>query len=144
MNMNSWTKAASRWISSSLPSEQWIRQPRYINDSATSTSFSWSLIRWHGASWLPLLKNWGPKTCEKRNFGQFCATSDFDREYLRTKATYPKSENYRTYSDSSCVWWKKSGELWSTIYREFDVSLDPLTCTTITQVLRLQPRFWSN
>jgi len=31
--------------------------------------------------------------------------------------------------DSSCVLWKKSGELWSTNYRDLDVSLDPLKCT---------------
>ena len=32
-------------------------------------------------------------------------------------------------SDSSCVWRKKSGELWSTNYKELHVSLDPLKCT---------------
>jgi len=26
----------------------------------------------------------------------FCTTSDFDREYLRNEATYPKSEDIRT------------------------------------------------
>jgi len=28
------------------------------------------------------------------NFGQFCITSDFHREYLRKEATYPKSERH--------------------------------------------------
>jgi len=32
-------------------------------------------------------------------------------------------------NDSSCVQWKKSGERWSTNYRVFDVSLDPLKQT---------------
>ena len=32
-NMASWTKVARRLISSSLPPEQWIREPRYTNDS---------------------------------------------------------------------------------------------------------------
>ena len=27
-----------------------------------------------------------------QNFRQFLTTSDFDREYLRNEATYPKSE----------------------------------------------------
>jgi len=31
-----------------------------------------------------------------QNFGQFCTTSDFDREYLRNEATYPKSEKLQT------------------------------------------------
>jgi len=28
-----------------------------------------------------------------QNFGQFCTTSDFDREYFQNAATYQKSEN---------------------------------------------------
>ena len=35
-------------------------------------------------------KKWGAKNMQ--NFGRFCTTSDFDREYLRNDATYPKSE----------------------------------------------------
>ena len=35
-------------------------------------------------------KNLGAKNMQ--NFGQFWTTSDFDLEYLRNKATYPKSE----------------------------------------------------
>ena len=31
--------------------------------------------------------------------------------------------------DSSCVQWKRSGELWSTNHRDLDVSLNPLKCT---------------
>jgi len=37
-----------------------------------------------------------------QNFGQFWTTSNFDREYLRNEATYPKSER-RTKENSSCV-----------------------------------------
>jgi len=35
-------------------------------------------------------KNLGAKNMQ--NFGQFWTTSNFDREYLRNEATYPKSE----------------------------------------------------
>jgi len=38
-------------------------------------------------------KNW---VQNMQNFGQFCTTSEFDREYLRNEATYPKSENNTT------------------------------------------------
>ena len=31
-----------------------------------------------------------------KNFGRFSTTSDFDREYLRNEATYPKSETLQT------------------------------------------------
>ena len=64
-----------------------------------------------------------------QNFGRFWTTSDFDREYLRNGPTYPKSENVTNYGNSSCVWWKKSGELWSTNGLELHVSLEPLRCT---------------
>jgi len=37
----------------------------------------------------PHQKNGGPNM---QNFGQFWTISDFDREYLRNDATYPKSE----------------------------------------------------
>ena len=32
-----------------------------------------------------------------RNFGRFCTTSDFDREYLRNEAKYPISERLTNY-----------------------------------------------
>jgi len=64
-----------------------------------------------------------------QNFGRFWTTSDFDREYPRNGPTYPKSENVTNYGNSSCVWWKRSGELWSTNGVKFHVSLDPLKCT---------------
>ena len=59
-----------------------------------------------------------------QNSARFHTTSDFDREYLRNGTRYPKSENVLIESDSSRVQRKKSGELWSTNYRELDVSLD--------------------
>jgi len=70
-----------------------------------------------------------------QNFGRFWTTSDFDREYLRNGPTYPKSENVTNYGNSSCVWWKKSGELWSTNSLEFHVSLDPLKCTFLADYI---------
>jgi len=39
-------------------------------------------------------KKFGAKNMQ--NFRQFCTTSDFDREYLRNDATYPKLENLQT------------------------------------------------
>jgi len=64
-----------------------------------------------------------------QNLGPFCTTSDFDREYLRKGSRHQKSENYLIESNSSRVRTKRSGELWSTNYRDLDVSLDPLKCT---------------
>jgi len=64
-----------------------------------------------------------------QNFGQFWTTSEFHREYLRNGSRYPKSEDVVNYGNSSCVWRKKSGELWSTNGLELHVSLDPLKCT---------------
>jgi len=57
----------------------------------------------------------------------FCP--DTDREYLRNGWRYPKSADVTNYGNSSCVWWEKSGELWSTNGLEFHVSLNPLKCT---------------
>jgi len=72
-------------------------------------------------------KNPGAKIM--RNFGRFWITSDFDREYLWNGWRYPKSADLTNYGNSSCVWWKKFGELWSTNGLEFHVSLDQLKCT---------------
>jgi len=63
-----------------------------------------------------------------QNFGLFSTTSDFDLEYLWNGARYRKWERHMISSDSSRVRRKRSGELWSTNYREFRVSLDPLKC----------------
>ena len=60
-----------------------------------------------------------------QNFGRFYTTSDFDREYLRNGSRYLKSVQI----DSSCLQWKRTGELWSTNFRDPDVSSDPLKCT---------------
>jgi len=69
-------------------------------------------------------KNLGGKNMQ--NFGQFCTTSDFDREYLRNGWRYPKSVGVTNYGNSFCVQRKKSRELWSTNGLEWHVSLDPL------------------
>jgi len=76
-------------------------------------------------------KIWGPSPPKKlgaknmQNLGQFHATSDFDPIYLRNGTRYPKSERNVITSDSSRVPRRKTGELWSTTYREPYVSLDP-------------------
>jgi len=57
------------------------------------------------------------ETENMQNLGQFHTTSEFDREYLRNRTRYPKSERHMITSDSSRVPRKKSGELWSTNYR---------------------------
>jgi len=59
-----------------------------------------------------------------QNLARFQTSSDFDREYLRNGSRYPKSErrdDQRLLPHSN----KKSGELWSTNYRELYVSLNP-------------------
>jgi len=71
---------------------------------------------------LPL-KKLGAKNMQ--NSARFQTTSDFEREYLRNGSRYPKSERNLFTNDSSRVPRRKSGELWSTNYRELDVSLDP-------------------
>ena len=60
-----------------------------------------------------------------QNSARFQTTSNFDREYLRNGTKYPKSESNVMISDSSRVPLEKSGELWSTNYRERYVSLNP-------------------
>ena len=72
-------------------------------------------------------KNLGTKNMQ--NFGRFYITFDFDREYLRNGSRYPKPADVTNYGNSSCVWWKKSAELWSTNGLELHASLDPLNCT---------------
>ena len=67
-------------------------------------------------------RNWGQNM---QNLARFQTTSDFDREYLRNGTRYPKSERNLFTTDSSHVPRRKSGELWSTNYRELDVTLDP-------------------
>jgi len=60
-----------------------------------------------------------------QNSARFQTTSEFDREYLRNGTRYPKSENVFITSDSSHVQRRKSCELWSTNYKELDVSWNP-------------------
>ena len=60
-----------------------------------------------------------------QNFGRFCTTYEFDREYLRKGTRYPKSERHVTSSDSTCVQPNKCGEHWSTMHKVVHVSLDP-------------------
>jgi len=60
-----------------------------------------------------------------QNTAQFQTTSDFDHEYLRKGSRYPKLERHVITIDSSRIQRKKSGELWSTNYRELYVSLNP-------------------
>jgi len=70
-----------------------------------------------------------------QNFGRFSITSDFDREYLRNGARYRKSERNVISSDSFRIRRKRSNELWSTTYREFHVSLNPLKCTFLADYI---------
>jgi len=67
-------------------------------------------------------RNWGPKTCKiRRDFRQLEIRSRISPE--RDKVS--KIGKKFVHQDSSRVPWRKSGELWSTNYRELDVSLDP-------------------
>jgi len=71
----------------------------------------------------PSPKEIGAKNMQ--NSARFQTTSNYDREYLRNGTRYPKSESNVITGDSSRVPLKKSGELWSTNYRELYVSLNP-------------------
>ena len=59
----------------------------------------------------------------------------FDREYLQNGSSYPKSERKLTENNSSCVLWKRSGELWSTICWELVVRNEPLKCTFLANYI---------
>ena len=74
-----------------------------------------------------------------QNFGRFFATSDFDCEYLWKGLRYPNRNSKFFYVDSSRVLGNKSRELWSTNFRDLDVSLDPLKCTFLG-ILYLSPQ----
>jgi len=63
-----------------------------------------------------------------QNLAQFRMTSTFGGEYLRNGLRYSKSVKYLIDSDSSHVRPRrnKSGELWSSNFRDLDVKLYPL------------------
>ena len=64
-------------------------------------------------------RNWGPKTCKiRRDFRQLQIS-------IANRSRYPKSVRNLFTNDSFRVRRRKSGELWSSNYRELDVSLDP-------------------
>ena len=71
-----------------------------------------------------------PKKLGAKNMqisARFQTTSNFDREYLRkgSRIKISKIEKRIDRERFSRVLRKKSGELWSTNYKELDVSLDP-------------------
>ena len=69
----------------------------------------------------------GPKTCKiSVNFGPL---QTLIANISGTAQDIHKRKKVTNYGNSSCVWWKKCGELWSTNGLEFHVSLDPLKCT---------------
>jgi len=59
------------------------------------------------------------------NLAHFRTSSHFEREYLRNRQRYPKSENLVHDSISSRFQWKKFGELWSTNHGDLEVELYP-------------------
>jgi len=71
----------------------------------------------------PPVKNLGAKNMQ--NLGRLYTDSDFDCEYLHNNSRYPKLESQLIESGFSRVRRNKSGELWSTIQKVWDVSLDP-------------------
>jgi len=77
-----------------------------------------------------------PKKFRDQKYAKFRSILDHLRLWSRISPErerlwicYPKSENVTNYGNSSCVWWKKSGELWPTNGLKLHVSLDPLKCT---------------
>ena len=83
-----------------------------------------SVYEWWSKNLGPASKKiWGGEKHAK--FGPILDLSHFEREYLRNGQRYPKPENYLTDSISSCVGWKKFGELWSTNHGDLEVQLYP-------------------
>jgi len=74
-------------------------------------------------------KSWGPKTCKiSVDFIQpptlIANISGMAQDIQKRKPNFSRLKNF-----SSCVLRKRSGERWSTNYRDLIVSLDPLKCT---------------
>jgi len=83
----------------------------------------------HGRNLAEFYGGAPPKKIGGQKHAKFWSILDhfrFHREYLRNGWRYPKSAGVTNYSNSSCVQWKKSRELWSTNGLELHVSLDPL------------------
>jgi len=124
-------RAALRWALPHISSYPLFLSPGYLRDGSADRHETLRHDRYLGALYNASPKIWGtlpPKKLRAKNMqnsARFQTTSDFDREYLRNGTRYPKSENVLIESDSSRVQRKKSGELWSTNYRELYVSLDP-------------------
>jgi len=66
-----------------------------------------------------------------QNLGRFYTASNFDCEYLGNESSLDiqKSDRHLTENDSSHIWWKESGELWSTVQKVGHVRLDPAKLT---------------
>jgi len=77
------------------------------------------------------------------NLGRFYTTFDFDREYLHNDLRYPKSESQLIETDSFRVQRNKSGELWSTIQKVWNVSLDPPMSTFSGDYISAARGCWS-
>jgi len=105
-----------RWATSELPRAIAVKLCHMI---AIWVNFIMQVQKFGGPS---PQRNWGPKTCEIRSDFRQLQTSIAN---LRNGSRYPNSENALFQVDSSRVPREKSGELWSTNYRELDVSLDP-------------------
>ena len=75
----------------------------------------------------PKIRGPSPKEIGGQKHAKFGVISDNFRlrsQILRNGTRYPKSERDVFTADSSRVRRKKSGDLWSTNYRELDVRLD--------------------
>jgi len=66
-------------------------------------------------------------TKNMQNFGQFCTTSEFDREYLRNEATYPKSERHTNFFLCTVI---RTREIPPAFYEKSPVNFGPLTTWT--------------
>jgi len=77
--------------------------------------------------------NGGPKTCKIS--GDFVPLLTLIANISGNGTRYRKSERHVISSDSFRVQPKRSGELWSTAYREFRVSLNPLKCTFLADYI---------
>jgi len=123
-------RAASRWALPHISSFFIFFSPRDLRAPSADCRETLPHDRNVGALYNASPKIRGPSPKEiggenMQNSARLQTTSDFDREYLRNGTGYPKSERNVFTVDSYRVPRRKPGELWSTNYRELEVSLNP-------------------
>jgi len=75
--------------------------------------------------WAQFLGKARPLKFGRAKFGAISETFDFDREYLRNRSTYRKSEKQLINYNPSHAGRKKDAELWSTNKKDLGAPFDP-------------------